>query len=45
VVPLNTTAARAADIPTLCSPVQFLIRRSQGRIHFLHEWYELVEVL
>jgi hypothetical protein len=25
--------------------VEFLICRSQGRIHFLHEWYELVEVL
>ena len=24
---------------------EFLIRRSQSRIHFLHEWYELVEVL
>ena len=29
----------------LMMPVEFLICRSQGRIHFLHEWYELVEVL
>jgi hypothetical protein len=29
----------------LMMPVEFLIRRSQNRIHFLHKWYELVEVL
>jgi hypothetical protein len=34
------TAGRA-----LMMPVEFLIRRSQNRIHFLHKWYELVEVL